>query len=115
MRTPHSGAVPGVFKLIQGGSQWASLLRDNETQKLPTAAEAVDQLINSIEALSKADLVSEAVDETMEACKKQLEYVLKSQIDAKEPLLPDSTEYRKEDKNLETAAAKIQSALKKLV
>ena len=115
------GAVPGVFMLIQGGSQWASQLRDNETHKLPTAAEAVDQLINSIEALSVTDRVSEAVDETIEACKKQLEHVLKSQIDAKEPLLPDSTEYRMEDepkaragwdKNLEKAATKIKAALK---
>jgi len=115
------GAVPGVFKLIQGGSQWASLLRDNETHKLPTAAEAVDQLIASIEDLSNTDRASEAVEETMKACKQQLEYVLKSQIDAEEPLLPDSTEYRKEDepkaraswdKNLEMAATKIKSALK---
>lgn len=86
--------VPGLYKLIQGGSQWTAQLRDAETQELPTAAAAVNQLIGSLTRL-KVDVgtVDALVSDVMSDCRQQLEAVLLAAAGLDEPLVARATHY----------------------
>lgn len=45
-------AVPSLFKLIQGGPNWAAKLRDEQTGEVPYATEAVIELVTLLDGFA---------------------------------------------------------------
>jgi hypothetical protein len=66
--------LPSLFKLIQGGSQWAARLMDDEANVLPIAVDGIRGLLSSLRGLEADGSEEETIDEVMAECERhQLE------------------------------------------
>ena len=71
-------ATPGLFSLIQGGSQWAASLKDELTSEFPDAVSATRQLMTAFQRLGDGDggARNAFVDEVVAECRKYQQEML---------------------------------------
>lgn len=92
--------VTGVFKLIQGGSQWTAKLRTDLPSSVPTAASSVTQLLDRFNALygdAGAAARDALIDEVISASVAQQDEMLRRAKEYNEPIVKGATTYREGD------------------